>query len=191
MSTPTQKEQFVNQLDEQEHRWFAVYTRFKSEKSAQKLLARKGINAYCPLQRIVRRYNRSIRQVEKPLISCYIFVKIKKAEYVEVLETENVVGFVKFSRNLIAIPEVEIDLLRRITLEEGLELEAVKGALEEGDPVEITAGNLFGMKGKIVKSDGKNKFQVELETLGYSLLITIDAAFLEKENRIEKLIVKD
>jgi hypothetical protein len=36
------------------------------------------------------------------------------------------------------------------------------------------------MKGKIVKKEGKRKFQVELESLGMSLLITIDSAFLEK-----------
>lgn len=52
--------------------------------------------------------------------------------------------------------------------------------MEEGDTVEIAAGNLMGMKGRIVKSEGKRKFQVELSYLFHSLLITIDAAFLEK-----------
>lgn len=173
-------EKIINQLDEREPRWFAVYTRSKSEKFVQRMLQKKGIHAYLPLQKLMRRYTRSTRIVEKPLLNCYVFVQITKPQYVPVLETENVTGFVKFNKNMIAIPEQEIDLLRRITLEDGLDVEVMQGHFEEGDPVEISAGNLMGMKGKIVKSEGKRKFQVELTYMFHSLLITIDAAFLEK-----------
>lgn len=175
-------DKIINQLDENEARWFAVCTRSKSEKFVQRMLGKKGIHAYLPLQRLLRRYTRSTRMVEKPLINCYVFVRIVKSQYVPVLETENVTGFVKFNRNMIAIPEYEIDIMRRITLEDGLEVEVVQGNLEEGDPVEISAGALMGMKGKVIKSAGKNRFQVELNHLFHSLLITIDAAFLERTN---------
>lgn len=170
----------VNQLHESEPRWFAVHTRSKSEKFAQRMLSKKGIHAWLPLQKLVRRYTRSTRTVEKPLINSYVFVKIVKNQYVPVLETENVAGFVKFSKNLIAIPESEIDLLKRITLEDGLEVQAVPGSFETGDMVEISAGNLTGLQGRIVKVEGRRKFQVELRYLFQSLLITVDAAFLEK-----------
>ena len=170
----------INHLHDSEPRWFAVHTRSKSEKFVQRMLAKKGVQAWLPLQKLMRRYTRSTRLTEKPLINCYVFVKITKEQYVPVLETENVAGFVKFSKNLIAIPESEIDILKKITLEDGLDVEAVKGSFSEGDPVEIAAGNLAGLKGRIVKSEGKRKFQVELDYLFHSLLITVDAAFLEK-----------
>lgn len=170
----------INQLHDSEPRWFAVRTRSKSEKFVQRMLAKKGIHAWLPLQKLLRRYVRSTRWVEKPLVNCYVFVKIVKDQYVPVLETENVAGFVKFSKNLIAIPESEIDLLKKITLEDGLDVQAVPGGFAEGDPVEIAAGNLMGLKGRIVKSEGKRKFQVELQYLFHSLLITVDATFLEK-----------
>jgi transcription antitermination factor NusG len=172
--------QIINQLHESEPRWFAVFTRSKSEKFVQRALTKKDIECYLPLQQLMRRYTRSTRLVEKPLINCYVFVRIVKNQYVRVLETENVAGFVKFNRNMIAIPEAEIDILRRITLEDGLDVTAVPGAFEEGDWVEISAGNLMGMKGRVLKVEGKRKFQVELGHLFHSLLITIDAAFLEK-----------
>jgi transcription antitermination factor NusG len=170
----------INQLDASEPRWFAVHTRSKSEKFVQRMLAKKGIYAWLPLQKLLRRYTRSTRMTEKPLINCYVFVKIVKEQYVPVLETENVAGFVRFSKNLIAIPEAEIDILKKITLEDGLDVEAVRGGFSEGDPVEIAAGNLAGLKGRIVKMEGKRKFQVELNYLFHSLLISVDAAFLEK-----------
>ena len=98
------------------------------------------------------------------------------------LETENVAGFVKSSKDLRSIPEAEIEILRRITLENGLDVEVIPGSFLEGESVEITAGNLIGMKGRIVKTEGARKFQVELLTLGYSLLISVDGAFLGKLN---------
>ncbi len=169
----------TNHLHDTEPRWFAVHTRAKCEKFVQRALAKKNIHAYVPLLRLLRRYVRSTRLTEKPVIPGYVFVKITKHEYLPVLETENAVGFVRFDKDLLAIPEAEIDLLRRIALEDGLDVTAVPGALyAEGDPVEISGGALTGLRGHIVKMDGKRRFQVALERLGYSLLITVDVGLL-------------
>lgn len=170
----------INHLHETHPRWFAVHTRSKSEKFVQRILAKKGIRAYVPLQKLMRRYTRSTRVVEMPLIHGYVFVHITKGAYLPILETENVVGFVKSNKALRAIPEPEIELLRRITLEDGLDLSVVPGRFGEGESVEITAGNLIGMKGQIIREESARKFQIELFNLGFSLLITVDAAFLGK-----------
>jgi transcription antitermination factor NusG len=170
----------INHLHESEPRWFAVRTRSKSEKFVKRMLEKKGVHSYLPLQQFMRKYVRSKRLVEKPLINCYVFVHITKTQYVTVLETENVTGFVKFSQDLIAIPQAEIDLIRRITLEEGLEVVTSVEGLSTGDLVEIAAGTLMGLKGRVVKQDGKRQFQIELISLGLNLLITVDAVFLEK-----------
>lgn len=168
------------QIHDTEPRWFAVHTRSKCEKMVASLLLRKQIHAYLPLVRTLRRYTRKVKKVEKPLIGCYVFVRITKTEYLTVLETEHVAGFVRFSKELIAIPDEEINLIRRLVLEEDIELEAVPGVLSPGDPVMITAGPLMGLKGAVVEQAGKRKFKVALENLGYSLLMTIDAHFIQK-----------
>ncbi len=176
-----QSEGVVVQLDETEPRWFAVHTRSKCEKMVWQALQRKQITAYVPLARTTRRYQRKIKHYDKPLISCYIFVKITKQEYVPVLETENVAGFVKFAKSMLAIPEDEINILRRVVLEDGLEVEAVVGHhMQTGDSVVISAGPLIGIHGIIIRADGKRKMQVELQKMGYTLLMSVDAAFLEK-----------
>lgn len=168
----------TNHLSDTESRWFAVRTRSKSEKFAQRLLSRKGIHAWLPIQKIMRKYTRSTRMVEKPLINSYVFVKIVKSEYVPVLETENVAGFVKFAKNLLSIPEAEIEILRRVTLEHDLDLDVIPGSMEAGEHVEISAGNLMGMRGRVVQVESKRKVQIELTQLGYSLIISVDIAFL-------------
>ena len=173
------KQDYENHLNEATPLWFAVYTKYKREKIVDALLKEKGIQVYLPLQKLTRRWERKIKKVELPLFSCYIFVKITKQEYVKVLETANVVEFVHFSRNLVSIPEEEIDMVKRI-LGEGIEITAEPATWRKGDEVEIISGNLVGLKGKLIAQQGKQIFLVELEKLGYTLRLAIDQQLLRK-----------
>ena len=170
---------FENHLDEQVPKWFAIRTNYKREKLALKQLAIQGIKAYLPIQRLLRKWNRKRRVVELPLINGYLFVKITKQEYVKVLQCHQVLDFVRFSRNLIAIPDIEIDILRRV-LAEGIEVNARQKQFHEGDEVEITTGNLLGLRGKLVKIEGKKSVLIDLDYLGYTLQLSIDPAILRR-----------
>ncbi len=148
----------------EEAQWFAIYTRYKSEKLVTRNLRQKGIEAYIPIQTLVRRYTRKVKRVELPLISCYVFVKITPKEEVKVLETDNVLNFIKFAGEAVAIPESEISILKRVVGEE-VSVEATPGLqakLEQGDWVEINSGNLIGLKGQLTKVENKNKLVVQL-----------------------------
>lgn len=172
-------ESYENHLSEDEPRWFAVYTRYKREKLVLKRLQQKGIEVYLPLQEFLRRHQRKTRVVELPVISCYIFVHITKASYVSVLETMDVVRFVRFSHNLIAIPDCEMQILKQV-INEGLPIEAVPHGYEIGDMVEITSGNLKGLRGILSKKNTKNNFLIDLNSIGYSLRMQVDPRFLNK-----------
>ena len=175
-----EKNKKENHLHPTEYKWFAVYTQSRGEKTAFKRLKAKGINVYLPLQKKIRVYGRKKREVEFPLITCYLFVKVTKKEYVKVLETEGVLNYVKFNRNLISIPDAEIDLLRRV-LGEGWEVDTVEtGDWKPGDLVEINQGRLVGTRGRLVSKDGKKLFTVELATLGVGLRMEVDKELLTK-----------
>ncbi len=166
-----------NHLSEDTPRWFAVYTKYKSEKEVARRLARKGIECYVPINRVVREYTRKRKIVELPLINCYIFVRIRKPEYVPVLETEFVSKFIHFAKDLLSIPEEEIQLLKRVCQEYG-EIDTVEAAFRAGQPVEIVGGNLTGVKGIMVSDLGKN-FLLELEHIGIGLRIEVDPRFIK------------
>lgn len=162
-----------NDLHETEYRWFAVYAKYKAEKHIVKNLSKKGIEAYTPLLKKTKKYTRKIKNYEVPLINCYVFVKVSKQEYVTVLETEHVMSFVKINKNLIAIPQEEIDLLKRVVGEfENVSL--AEQNYKQGDLVEIISGNLTGLKGFLVSINGKNDFLINLEKSGIRLSINID-----------------
>lgn len=175
---------YENHLDSKEPRWFAIYTNYKREKLVQSMLNQKGIHAYLPLQKVTRRYTRKIKTLELPLINCYVFVKITSKEYVPVLETEHVLKFIRFSKNLISIPEVEIEMIKRV-VGEGVEVEIDQNNKHrEGDSVEVVRGNLTGLRGKLVSIQGKKQMVIELDNMGYSLRMEVEPSLLRKINTV-------
>ncbi len=170
---------YENHLSTTEARWFAIYTGFRKEKYVQEELRKKGVETYVPLMTHTRQYVRKVKTVELPLISCYVFVKITKQKYVPVLETEYVYRFVKFSKNLISIPEKEMELMRQVVGEK-LVISANPYRWEAGDEVEVATGSLTGLRGKLVKRNNKREFLIQLEHLGYSLQLSVPTHLLRK-----------
>ncbi len=175
----TNQQTYENHLHDTEYRWFAIYTRYKREKVVSKALEKKNIDCYLPLNKVTRRWGRKVKELEIPLINCYLFVKINKIQYIKVLETENVLKFVRFSKNLIAIPEEEIDLIKRITGEFN-DISVGTECVKKGDKVEVIGGALTGMKGLLVDKDDRKKFVVELHSLSCNITMEVDPKFLRK-----------
>ena len=178
-ATDKSLDKYENHLHENEARWFAVYTNYKREKIVRNRLAAKGVECYVPLQQLTRRYQRKVRQVELPLISRYIFVRIARPQYVPVLETPDVLSFVRIRKNLLAIPEAEIDLLRRI-VGELEEITVNPAAFHPGDPVEIIGGQLTGLRGTLIEKRSDHNVVITLETLGYDLHVQVDPSLLRR-----------
>ncbi len=162
-----------------EPKWYAIYTMYKSEKLVSTHLRRKNIEVYVPLITKTKRYKKRIKTYQIPLINCYVFVKVTKQEQVQVLETENVLKFIKQGKDLNSIPQHEIDILKKI---EGIDLEvtAKPSEMKVGDIVEISKGTLVGLQGRLIKQTGKKQFVVELESIGIELQINIDTGILRK-----------
>ena len=175
-----QQTQPINQLDTEVSKWFAVYTHYKREKLVKKMLDQKGIECYLPIRKEVRNWSKKRRTMELPLISCYIFVKITKAEYVPVLETEYVLNFVKFAKDLIAIPENEIQLVRSI-LQDQADFEIVPtDKFEKGDKIVIVGGSLAGTKGQLIDFDGKKRVLVTLDYIQHTFRLSVEKHLIQK-----------
>lgn len=166
-----------NHLHSTHAKWFAVYCRYKSEKMVAMQLTQNGIEVYLPIQKKTRKYIRKVKQVELPLIPCYIFVKITKEKYIQVLENHNVIKFIRFSNNLISIPENEIEILR-LVVGEGLVDSLEDRTFNSGDIVEVVGGQLTGLKGKLISKKGKNSFLIDLNTIGIALNLSVDTKYL-------------
>lgn len=170
----------INQLDNKEARWFAVYTNYKREKLVKQALDRKGIECYLPIQKVIKQWSKKRRTMELPLISCYIFVKITKPEYIPVLETEYVLKFIKFSKDLIAIPENEIQIIKNL-LSEDIEFEiSPMERFQKGDTVEIINGSLSGLKGHLEEEEGKHRVLIALNHIQHTFRISVEKQSIRK-----------
>ncbi|TVR86263.1 MAG: UpxY family transcription antiterminator [Saprospirales bacterium] len=167
--------------------WYAVYTRYKCEKQVARDLVKKGITTWVPLRQKVRRYGARRRVSEIPLIHCYVFVRMQPDQKNRVLQTANVQSFLLNGRDLIRIPEEEIDWLRRIVGEKS-QVETRREDLCEGMEVEVAEGPLAGIRGKLLHREGKSRFLVELKTIGYQLQMAIDTGILNNVNPEPKAV---
>ena len=102
-------------INHEGEQWHVVYTYTRHEKRVAEELLNKGYEVYIPLVNRIRRYERKIKRYEVPLINNYVFVKILKEHYINILNTLGVIKFIKNSGKISVIPQFEIDYLKLIT----------------------------------------------------------------------------
>lgn len=151
--------------------WHAIYVHSRAEKKVHGALAKKGIESFLPLQRILRQWSDRKKWVEMPLISGYVFVRITRAEYDTVLQIDNVMQYVRFEGKAAIIRDQDIDLLKRMIGQSETEVEITMEELQPGMQVEIITGPMMGLKGELVSYRGKNKVALRILPLGFSVLV--------------------
>jgi len=153
-------------------KWYALYTRPRWEKKVNNLLLQKGIEVYCPLNKVRRKWSDRIKTVEEPLFKSYVFVKVSDEDRTKVRMTDGVVNFVYWEGKPAIIKEKEIQTIKRF-LDEHENVEVVKIELNEGDRVQVVAGPMMDQEGKVLEV--KNKVaKVCIDSLGYMLIAYID-----------------
>lgn len=152
-------------------RWFAVYTRPRWEKKVTRLLEEKGIECYCPLNKIRRKWSDRIKVVEEPLFKSYVFIKIADEHRLPVRTTVGVINFVYWDGKPAVIKEKEIAAIKRF-LDEYENVEAYPVGIKVNQRVRITNGSFMDLEGKVVELKGKF-VKVVIDSLGYLLVAYI------------------
>jgi len=153
-------------------KWLAVYTRPRWEKKVNKLLTEKGVESYCPLNKIRRKWSDRIKTVEEPLFKSYVFVKVNEEDRTNVRMTSGVINFVYWNGKPAVIKEKEITAIKRF-LNEYENVEVKPMDLKLNQRVIVTAGPLMDQEGKIVAVRQKT-VKVAIDSLGYILVAHIE-----------------
>lgn len=159
-------------------KWYAVYTRSRTEKKAFEALESNDIQAYIPLYKTLRQWSDRKKMVTLPLIPSYVFVQILQHEQPKVLETDGVVAFIKFEGKPVAIPDNQIKSIQRL-IASGAEINAITDTVQKGDLVRIGSGPLTGTEGEVIELSGKRKFVLRID-IGYTLIVNIQDANIIK-----------
>jgi len=157
-------------------KWFAIYTRPRWEKKVNLLLQEKGVESYCPLNKVARKWSDRVKTIEEPLFKSYVFVKVNDEEKTTVRMTTGVMNFVYWNKKPAIIKEKEILTIKRF-LDEYRDVHVLPMELKLNDRVRVTSGSFMDREGKVLGIRHK-VVKVAIDSLGYILVAHIERSKL-------------
>ena len=162
-------------------KWFAIYTKPRSEKKVFEEIKKYNIEAYLPLKKEVRQWKDRLKKVEVPLFNSYVFVRVDDKEYYE-LPKHNIQGFLRYvtiGGKRVEVRDEEINAIKKL-LNNDIDIEVSAESFEIGEKVKIKKSSLRGLTGELVEIRGKKKFLIRINSLKTNLLVEINKEIISK-----------
>jgi transcription antitermination factor NusG len=157
--------------------WYAVYTRPRWEKKVASLLQEKGIENYCPINKVTRQWSDRKKVVLEPVFKGYVFVRLEEKKKWQVKEVNGILNFVYWLGKPAVIRDEEIDVIRKF-LNEFKDVQVEPKGLVVNSEVIVKQGVLMNYKGVVVEVLG-NRAVVKIDTLDLQLSAHFDKTNLE------------
>ena len=153
-------------------KWYVVYTRPRWEKKVSSILDQKGIENYCPLNKVVKQGSERKKTVMEPLFKGYVFVKIEDTKKWEIKKVDGIINYIHWLGKPAIVKDSEITAIRRF-LTEFENVEVVDNQLEVNSIVKINQGVLMDYKGIVIEIID-NKARVQIDSMGIRLSAIFD-----------------
>lgn len=163
---------------EVEKNWFALYTKPRWEKKIDGALQKKGIESWCPLQKVERQWSDRKKIIEEPLFKSYVFVHIDSTERTKVLMTDGVINFVYYLGKPAVIRDEEVNTIKKYLAEKDASIQILsQEGFQEEMKIKVNHGVFMGNEGTVLRG-GKKKVYVKLESLGQVMVVEFPAEYL-------------
>lgn len=160
-------------------KWFVLYTKPRWEKKVLASLLKAGIEAYCPLNKIRRKWSDRMKIIEEPLFKSYVFVKVDDGEMSQVRYVDGVLNYVYWNGKPAIVREQEIiDVKKFMSEYEDVEVSSIE--LKPADAVVLNTGVMMGATGRVVRIMGSNTVEVRIDSLGFILTAKFDKKTISK-----------
>ena len=163
-------------MPDNQPKWYVVYTKPRWEKKVHALLLNRGLESYCPLNRTRKKWSDRIKWVDEPLFKSYVFVRIIDTDQLDVRMVGGVVNFVYWLGKPAIVRDEEISIIRKF-LNEYTNITAEALPIRPDARVRVQQGILMNKEVKVLKVLG-NKVRVILESIGYSLIASVEKSNL-------------
>ncbi len=161
-----------------EKKWYAVSTKPRWEKKIDAVFVRKGIESWCPLQKVERQWTDRKKIIEEPLFKSYVFVYIDDTERSKVLMTEGALNFVYYLGKPAVIKVDEINNIKAYLSDKDAKISIISDqGFSSGDLIKVNYGVFMDKEGTVIRG-GKKKVYVELQSLGQVMIVEFPAVFL-------------
>jgi transcriptional antiterminator NusG len=161
--------------------WFALRVRSRHEFVTSEELTRKEIENFLPSVSRIRQWKDRKKTIEFPLFPGYMFVHLDPlpGAFLSVLKTRGSVSFVSLEPGQpTPVSPEEIASLKSM-LKSGDQLD-VFPAFKVGVAVRVKRGPLSGTVGILAKRDGRQMFLINIDILGRSVGLKINAEDVEQ-----------
>jgi transcription antitermination factor NusG len=158
-----------------EKKWYVVYTKPRWEKKVHRLLNDKGLENYCPLNKVRKKWSDRMKIVEEPLFKSYVFIRVTEEEQLKVRMVNGVLNFVYWLSKPAVVKEKEIEAIKKF-LNEYENVQVMPLTLQPDMKVRIQQGAFMDQEATVIKVQN-NQVQIVIESIGYSL-----TAFVDKSN---------
>jgi transcriptional antiterminator RfaH len=155
--------------------WWVLHTRPRAEKALTRKLLRQNVAFFLPLWKRQWRNRARLFCSYAPLFPGYVFVHGNSQTVFQTLTTNLVARF-------LVVPDqrqLNADLERVYCLIAANTPLTPEDELQPGTPVEITAGPLAGLEGKVVRRGKHLKFIVEVQFLQRGVSVEIDSWMIQ------------
>lgn len=161
--------------------WYAIYTRPRWEKKVYGLLLENGVETYCPLNKVQKKWSDRLKWVEEPLFKSYLFVKVTREEMPKVRLVNGVVNYVYWLGKPAIVRDSEIRAIKKF-LNEYTNVRVEPIDLRPNEKVRIQSGILMDEEARILRVRGK-RVQIVIESLQYSLVAVVERSNLRRVSK--------
>lgn len=162
-----------------EKNWYALYTKPRWEKKVHKVLEQKGFEAYCPLNKVRRKWSDRMKTIEEPLFKSYVFVHVAATEMTEVRYVDGVLNYVYWNGKPAIVKDEEIIEIKKF-LSEYDDVSVSSIDIKPADQVMLNAGVMMGATGRVLRVLGNNTVEVRIDSLGFVLTAKFDKKAIVK-----------
>lgn len=175
----------IPDLMSEEKKWYAVYTRPRWEKKVAEQLAKRKLENFCPLNKVVKQWSDRRKTILEPLFTSYVFVYVSEREHLSVKQTEGVLNFVYWLGEPALIRTEEIEAIKSfLSRHEDVKLEKIDVSVS--DKVRVTDGPLIYREGDVLEVYNKT-VKVFLPSLGYAMIAEVSKSRIEIINYSNEL----
>ena len=158
--------------------WFALYTKPRSEFSAERQLQVLGVQYFLPTITNVRQWSDRKKKITEPLFRGYIFIHTNEKERLQAVKVSSVIRCIFAHGRPAVIPEWQIENVKRM-LKLDLQI-TVQNEFTPGKKILINDGPLRGMIGVVVNSKRGKSIAVSIDLLHRSISTLIpDSSILK------------
>jgi transcriptional antiterminator RfaH len=148
--------------------WFVIYTKSRNEKKVAELLQRNGVEAFCPLIKLRKKWSDRTKIVETPLFNSYVFVNLSEKDRNVVFYVPGVIRYLFWLKKPAIVKDSEIESLNNI-LHETMGSFTIEN-YQIGETIKISEGAFKGLDG-VIEKQSKNKLHVILENVGIKITL--------------------